>query len=449
MKRGAAFMAKKKTKRIIVLGAGFSAPAKLPIQSGIIDQMIQEPENDSRLSFLSGSLPHESIKFLNSYILVCLYLLDNYGQKNHLELSDSYRELCEQKNALTILSRIVDNASLNKETSSDIFNMFRSINELNISSDDIANQYYAMLNKIRSDVRLAIKEEGITVSLEDVFTSFDKSMITKEFLHRYTYTQMDEIRLAITSLFVFYFSKCVIDHDYNHKDYKVFFKSIQKSRTNEPTTIITTNWDTLVEEYCHRLGIKYNYGFYYPYTSDNSVFSNSKLNILKIHGSINWLKCHHCGGISVFDGSEAASSLFEDDSIRQCAICGNQEIMASPTLQPEIITPTMLKAFSSQVYSNLWSAATRELQKATQIVFIGYSLPIADFDFRYLLQKNIPCDAVINVLLAPNDNPDLEKNQPIKHLLPEQRYREAFPKNEIHFHYDGFGAYYYNNYSTE
>lgn len=404
--------------------------------------MIQEPEEDSRLDFLSGSLPHESVKFINFYIIVCLYLLDNYGHKDYSELSGAYHELCKQEEALKALSKALDVSSLSKETSSDILNVIRSANEFNVSLEDINNQYFAILNKIRNDVRLAIKQEGITVSLEDIFTSFDKSMITKEFLHRYTYTQMDEVRLAITSLFIYYFSKCVKEHDYDNADYKAFFRYIQKSRSNEAITIITTNWDTLVEEYCRLLKIKYNYGFYYPYTSDSGVSSNYKLNVLKIHGSINWLKCHHCGGISVFSDSEAASWLFEDDSVSRCALCGNQENMASPALQPEIITPTMLKAFSSQVYSNLWSAATRELQKATHIVFVGYSLPIADFDFRYLLQKNTPADAAIDVVLMPNDNPDLEKNQSIKHMLPEQRYREAFPKNEIHFHYNGFGTFF-------
>ena len=39
-------MANKRIKRVIIAGAGFSAPAKLPIQSRIIDRMAEVPEMD-------------------------------------------------------------------------------------------------------------------------------------------------------------------------------------------------------------------------------------------------------------------------------------------------------------------------------------------------------------------------------------------------------------------
>ena len=38
-------MANKRIKRVIIAGAGFSAPAKLPIQSRIIDRMAESSGN--------------------------------------------------------------------------------------------------------------------------------------------------------------------------------------------------------------------------------------------------------------------------------------------------------------------------------------------------------------------------------------------------------------------
>ena len=257
---------------------------------------------------------------------------------------------------------------------------------------------------------------------------------------------MEKVRYAITCLFIYYFSQCVQEHDFNHEDYKYFFKYIQKSRSKEPITIITTNWDTLIEEYCKRMSITYDYCFYHPYTSRFLPDSpQKKISLIKIHGSINWLKCFYCGGISVFDGVDAAKSLFEDDIIEHCSICKQEDIVSSPTMQPEIITPTMMKAFSSQVYSNLWGTAGRELQTATHLIFVGYSLPVADFDFRYMLQKNVPSDAIIDVVLTSNSNPALTENQKVIDQLPEKRYRDAFPKNTIRFFYDGFGKYFAGN----
>lgn len=435
-------MAAKKIKRIIIAGAGFSAPAKLPIQSRIIDKMTQDPTDDADLDFLSGAIPQESIKFLHSYIVVGLFLLDNYGRNDYSALAETYYNLRNQKNAIDVFASMQRNSSRKKE-SADVFNVLDNALGFNFNPEDINSQYYAILYSLKNDVRIAIKEEKIAVNLEDIFTSFDKSMLTKEYLHKYTYTQMDEVRFAITSLFIYYFSKCVQSHDYNHEDYKNFFRFIQKTRTSEPITIITTNWDTLIEEYCSRMGITYDYCFYHPYTSQNTPeVAKSKVSLIKIHGSINWLKCLRCGGISVYNGAEAAASLFKDGVAEHCNICGEKEDMASPTLQPEIITPTMMKAFTSQVYSNLWGTASRELQKSSHLVFVGYSLPIADFDFRYMLQKSVPSSTTIDVVLTPSSNPSLEKNRGVRDQLPERRYRDAFPKNEIHFYYDGFGTYF-------
>ena len=56
-------MANKRIKRVIIAGAGFSAPAKLPIQSRIIDRMAEVPEMD----FLTGKMGAVKI-----YAQICL-----------------------------------------------------------------------------------------------------------------------------------------------------------------------------------------------------------------------------------------------------------------------------------------------------------------------------------------------------------------------------------------
>ena len=63
-------------------------------------------------------------------------------------------------------------------------------------------------------------------------------------------------------------------------------------------------------------------------------------------------------------------------------------------------------------------------------------MPIADYEFRYLLQKSIPAKAKIDVILHSSDNPNQTKSDWT--LLPEKRYRDLFPKNQINFNYEGF-----------
>ena len=431
-------MASKRIKRVIITGAGFSAPANLPIQNKIIDKMTEPPEMD----FLSGKLPEESLSFLDAFITVGLFLLDNYAKKNYDMYRHRYRELLQKNLAYDIFHGM-------EETN------FRTIwannrsKELHIAfSDDLAfnkhkNDFYSEVYSIREAIRSAIRNEKIDVNLEDIFTAFDKSVLTRESLHGYTYEETDKIRYSIMRLFIYYFSKCVLDHDFSHEDYKAFFNYLKSHKTISPPTIITTNWDTLIESYCNNYFIKYNYGFLLPYTSDtlDSVTPNYDLLLLKIHGSANWLRCMNCGSISVFDRNNAAASLFEDNRTERCSVCGQERSSQGASMQPEIVTPTMIKSLSNQLYMNLWTNAAKELREATHIIFIGYSLPIADFEFRYMLQKNVPINAKIDVILTSNNNPESVEDK-YRNFLPSKRYIDAFPKNDISFYYDGFGAYF-------
>ena len=257
------------------------------------------------------------------------------------------------------------------------------------------------------------------------------------------HAQMDKIRYSIMRLFIYYFSKSVLEHDFAHKDYQAFFGYLKKHRTIEPPTIITTNWDTLIESYCNKYSVDYSYGFLQPYTSDSikHAAKNYDLLLLKIHGSANWLRCLNCGSISIFEKNHAATSLFEDNRTEKCPVCGHEKTAHGASMQPELITPTMMKSLSNQLYTNLWSSAAQELRDATHIIFVGYSLPIADFEFRYMLQKNVTSSAKIDVILTPNSNPDLVANN-LKDLLPSKRYLDAFPKNKVSFYYEGFGPYF-------
>jgi len=290
----------------------------------------------------------------------------------------------------------------------------------------------------------AIKQEKINVNLEDIFTSFDKSVLSREYLHQYTYEKMDAIRISIIRLFAYYFSKCVQEHICTQKGYLDFISFIKSKRIKTPATIITTNWDTLVEKYFLTEGVKFHYGFHSPYTSEDfsNIQSKDEILLLKVHGSANWLKCQHCGAVSVFPDNAAAASLFEDGGSERCAICGSSSVDSGSSLQPEIITPSMVKSLSNRIFLNLWGAAADEIRHATHVLFIGYSFPIADFEFRYLLQRNMPPNAKIDVVLYHDDSPTQTSQIRLRELLPEKRYRDAFPRNDISFFYEGFGAFF-------
>lgn len=431
-------MANKRIKRVIIAGAGFSAPAKLPIQSRIIDRMAEIPEMD----FLSGKMPEESLTFLDAFITVGLFLLDNYAKKDYTEYRLKYQKLIEDDQAYETFFKMQETdleALWPKETAETLSGIFSDEGTHNKHKSN----YYSEVYSLREDIRKAIQDEKINVNLEDVFTAFDKSAVAREHLHGYTYVQMDKIRYSIMRLFIYYFSKSVLEHDFSHKDYQAFFNYLKKHRTIEPPTIITTNWDTLIENYCNKYSVRYSYGFSHPYTSDSITHKapDYDLLLLKIHGSANWLRCLNCGSISIFEKNLAATSLFEDNRTEKCSVCGQEKTPHGASMQPELITPTMMKSLSNQLYTNLWSSAAQELRNATHIIFVGYSLPIADFEFHYMLQKNVANSAEIDVILTPNSNPALVPEH-LRDLLPAKRYLDTFPKNKVSFYYEGFGPYF-------
>lgn len=97
----------------------------------------------------------------------------------------------------------------------------------------------------------------------------------------------------------------------------------------------------------------------------------------------------------------------------------------------------MIKSFDRRIYSNIWQSAENLLKNASRVIFVGYSLPPADFELKYMLTKYIPKNIDIDVVLY---NDCIEKDNLIE--VPEDRYRRSFPKNKLSFTYAGFTEYF-------
>lgn len=142
-------------------------------------------------------------------------------------------------------------------------------------------------------------------------------------------------------------------------------------------TVITFNYDTLVEDSAAALGVPVSYG---PLLG--RPFSDEALLILKLHGSVNWTKSRDG---AVFVQADSYETLRRGDNV--------------PILAP----PTWQKGSASQL-SVVWNAAVKALSEATRIIVLGYSLPETDQHFKYLLaaglQSNISLRTVLFVNIA-------------------------------------------------
>ena len=447
-------------KTIIITGAGFSAPANIPIQNKILDEMIKQEDNILDISQSNIELDNE--KYLDSFVRVGLYLLTNYCAISDELIANKFDNIsnADLANRYIYAQKSSDRAmfyqgllkKIDLLQNDDKVMVKQLLLNLEPSLDGYFDEYFTEMLYLKGEIKRKLSSCQIKVSLEDVFTAFDKAISLKSHTKHFTYHEEDDVKHAILRLFIYYFGKILKNHNYASPKYVPFVDFVKNHRRN--CSIITTNWDTLIEGYFSANSILYELclnNVYYKYDDDEKNPPKDKgpqtIKLIKLHGSINWFRCLQCGDMSIIEKNPCGEYLFSTESKEQCLNCGNESRNNALLLQPEIITPTMVKSFDGQLYKNLWASAADELRNAKRIVFVGYSLPTADFELKYFLQNNIPPTSKIDVVLYHNDDPaQLSENQRhLEYLLPQKRYNDVFVKNTINYYYEGFEEYFKNS----
>lgn len=124
-----------------------------------------------------------------------------------------------------------------------------------------------------------------------------------------------------------------------------------------------------------------------------------RIKVVKVHGSCNWLYCDNCrvlindtlsrmpnirkigfkkSDFELFDEmKELADRIFLEDI--RCFICGDN-------VSAHIATQSYRKSFRTNSFPDIWDRAEDMLTNSEKWVFIGYSLPQADYEFKHLLK---------------------------------------------------------------
>jgi hypothetical protein len=200
---------------------------------------------------------------------------------------------------------------------------------------------------------------------------------------------------------------------YKHKDEYEWYNHFLTNITSKNSGIITSNWDTVPEE----LSTLFNKGISINYmngSENGKTILNSKLDIIKLRGSLNWHE------INV----ENSKNIY----------------LSTPT----IIPPGLFKSESSlRKFLELWKKARIWLRKCKIVYFIGYSFK--DNDINALisgsLEENKDIEEIIIIDMKCNDDrTKLEK------LDFEKRYSHIiFDNSKIKAYYQGFENYWKEN----
>ncbi len=285
------------------------------------------------------------------------------------------------------------------------------------------------------------------VPLEDIFTPLDRCILDNISFRNLS---IDEVRGKRD--LVYYLIGRTLQYILNNNPEKEYINRFARhlvksssARKNknysnvDNVSVITTNWDILLDtsiqteiDKSHYLKAVVDYCCHISSFDKNDerikpgleVLGRGDFNVkvLKLHGSLNWLQCQRCQRLYV-DGYDkiAVNQYLHHEFCRHCnENFDNDFNCESHRLSPNLIMPTFLKNLSNPQYKLIWQNAGIELSEASKIVFIGYSLPYADFEMRQLLSRMVRSDAEVEVVGYSND-PACKEAQEF-----EKRYRVFF-----------------------
>jgi hypothetical protein len=215
--------------------------------------------------------------------------------------------------------------------------------------------------------------------------------------------------------------------------YSSFVKNITKlnnerkginSNSFQYDSILTFNYDIMLDYALEYHKIAFTYGLQENKTG---------LKYLKLHGSTNWGKCKQCADCEIVPMvikdhlSHRLEPNFEHEislpikvgtSFWPQVTCQHCKEMG--VLEPVIIPPTWSKTIEHEQIKRVWKTAVQELQEASQIVIIGYSMPQTDTFFQYLLTLGLQKNENLNrIVVANTDTTDSFKT----------RYKNVFARS--------------------
>lgn len=348
-----------------------------------------------------------------------------------------------------------ENAPLQSEIIKEIFK---------IKSKDLAPDFRKIFTRYRNDFKaflsdtLFIAETHFgNLALEDIYTPIDRCIIDNLAFRNIPPKDLIELRQKINGLIIImmdyklHLTRTKDSHIEKFTDYLINLRT--QDRKGDPFAILSTNWDILLDDSLRRK-IPHSDGVV-DYCCNPSAYDVKEpimpgltalekdlynIKLLKLHGSMNWLQCKRCQRLFVTFFEKIAIDEYVNKPVcRECEINFKNELTpdGGAFLNSLLIMPTLLKDLNNFQLKLIWQNAGIELSEASKIVFMGYSFPMADFELRQLLARNVRHHSAIEVVLSLADEP-LESNY---FTSAENRYRTFFGKRKVHIHYQGVKKY--------
>lgn len=167
----------------------------------------------------------------------------------------------------------------------------------------------------------------------------------------------------------------------------------KKRATN---SIISFNYDLVVEDALTDLGISFSYGFgpksYALHESSKRFLlrRTADVPLLKLHGSINW--------------------AYPGRRLGKLTVHGSYRDVRELGLVPQLVPPTWRKTFDGAL-SHVWDEALRRISTATRLIVLGFSMPPTDLHFKYLMAAGLRENLSLREIVFVDQNPGAVKER--------------------------------------
>jgi hypothetical protein len=156
------------------------------------------------------------------------------------------------------------------------------------------------------------------------------------------------------------------------------------------------------------LGLRINGRRYYSANPGNALYPDRR--ILKLHGSINWLRY----GELPLNGRQFAQDHSDNNINLEAHPVFHPYMMPGwipqdhrgTTITPVIIPPLLIKEFDKRPFKEIWRTALESLSCCQRLIVVGYSFPPTDFRTKRLFLEAFADHDLVSLVIV---NPDVKK----------------------------------------
>jgi NAD-dependent SIR2 family protein deacetylase len=150
------------------------------------------------------------------------------------------------------------------------------------------------------------------------------------------------------------------------------------------TSIVTTNYDGCMDEALLNSKVLFR-----SMINEGSMIKDNNQNaveLIKMHGSINWVYCESCQEVKEF-GLQFLKNAYNEDTLSYpvmglCKNCGGLR-------RPLLVPPLSFKILTFPKLIDLWNLAREKIEEADYLIVVGYSFAEADTYITKIIARSM------------------------------------------------------------